>query len=260
MAPDEDGLGPGTRAVFFDLGDTLLHITPSIPGHYARVLTGLGVPAPRARLRGALRVASTFYVAADRAGLAFETSPEEAARFWDQYNAELLLALGVQRHQAELASRLTRAFWDPAAWRPYPDAAPTLGALRRRGIRLGVISNFTTIIHALCEAHGLASAFEVILPSAQAGSQKPDVSIFRAALRAMGLAPEGCWHVGDNYRTDVLGARAAGIRPVLLLRAGRRPALSSGGGGPAGAGPARPDCPTISGLRALVPLVCPADH
>ncbi|HUY62016.1 MAG TPA: HAD hydrolase-like protein, partial [Candidatus Dormibacteraeota bacterium] len=91
------------------------------------------------------------------------------------------------------------------------------------------------------------------------GSQKPDVSIFRTAMRALDVDPGGCWHVGDNYRTDVLGARAAGIRPVLLLRTGRRHALSNGGGGPAGAGPARPDCPTISDLRALVPLVHQVD-
>ena len=47
---------------------------------------------------------------------------------------------------------------------------------------------------------------------------KPHRELFEEALRISGCAPDEAVHIGDSYDTDVVGARAAGIRPVLLLR------------------------------------------
>jgi putative hydrolase of the HAD superfamily len=100
----------------------------------------------------------------------------------------------------------------------YEDSAPTLRALRARGIRLVVVSNWDWSLHERLQETGLADLVDGALASAEIGSAKPDGAIFAAALRLAGTTPEETWHVGDTPEADVEGARAAGIHPVLIAR------------------------------------------
>jgi putative hydrolase of the HAD superfamily len=102
----------------------------------------------------------------------------------------------------------------------YPDARATLPALRARGLKLVVVSNWDVSLPAVLGAAGLADMLDGVLTSAAVGAPKPSVAIFEAALALAGVAPERAVHVGDSLAHDVLGARAAGIAPVLLRRAG----------------------------------------
>jgi putative hydrolase of the HAD superfamily len=125
-------------------------------------------------------------------------------------------------------------------------------------VQLAVISNFTDALTAVCRTHELDGYFDCLVASTVSGSQKPDVSIFREALRRTGADPESSVHVGDNYIADVLGARAAGIDGVLVdrTRAGGRGmfdfALRDGLGGSRGA---VLDCPVVADLRELLALI-----
>jgi putative hydrolase of the HAD superfamily len=92
-----------------------------------------------------------------------------------------------------------------------------LARLRAAGLRLGVVSNSDGRVEAALEAAGLRDCFDVVLDSALFGTEKPDPAIFRAALAALGVAPEESLFVGDLYEVDILGARAAGIEAILLL-------------------------------------------
>ena len=87
---------------------------------------------------------------------------------------------------------------------------------RERGVKLGVISNAEGQIRRLLEHVGLDARFDVIADSAVVGAAKPGAEIFRFALDAVGVAPERSVHVGDLYEIDVLGARGAGLTPVLV--------------------------------------------
>ena len=64
--------------------------------------------------------------------------------------------------------------------------------------------------------NGLKAAGVVSADTARA--YKPHREIFDETLRASGCMPDEVVHIGDSYDTDVVGARGAGIRPVLLLR------------------------------------------
>ena len=92
---------------------------------------------------------------------------------------------------------------------------PVLERLRSR-FRLGVVSNASGSVRAAFERIGLAGFFEVIVDSGVEGVEKPDPRIFRLALERMGERAERAAYVGDIYHVDVVGARAAGLRPVLL--------------------------------------------
>ena len=103
-------------------------------------------------------------------------------------------------------------------WRPYDDVLPTLNALRARGYRLAVISNWDISLDLLLVRHGLRDYFEVVLASLVEGVEKPDPRLFRIALSHLELGPESVIHVGDNPEDDVAGAEEAGILPFLIDR------------------------------------------
>jgi putative hydrolase of the HAD superfamily len=109
----------------------------------------------------------------------------------------------------------------------FPDAAPALRRLRAAGARLVVVSNWDVSLHERLAETGLAELVDGAVASAEVGSAKPDPRIFEIALACAGVGPggaDGAWHVGDSVEADVAGARAAGIRPVLVARGGRAPA------------------------------------
>jgi HAD superfamily hydrolase (TIGR01509 family) len=102
-------------------------------------------------------------------------------------------------------------------WESVPDdVRPTLRALRSRGLRLVVLSNANGTLHRMFARLDLASAFDALFDSCDEGVEKPDPRFFRLALDRVGATAATTVHVGDLFHVDVVGARAAGIRPVLL--------------------------------------------
>ncbi len=102
-------------------------------------------------------------------------------------------------------------------WESTPDEVrPALAALRASGFRLVVVSNANGRLHHLFERIGLLDAFDYVFDSHQEGVEKPDPRYFEIALSRSGADAGTTIHVGDLYHVDVVGARAAGITPVLF--------------------------------------------
>jgi putative hydrolase of the HAD superfamily len=102
-------------------------------------------------------------------------------------------------------------------WETVPeDVPPALAALRARGLRLVVVSNANGTLLSMFTRLGLAPAFDVVFDSHVVGIEKPDPRYFQLALEQSGARAETTVHVGDLYHVDVVGARAAGIRAILL--------------------------------------------
>lgn len=100
---------------------------------------------------------------------------------------------------------------------------PALAALRRHGLTLVVVSNANGTLRAHLERIGLLDAFDVVIDSCDEGVEKPDPRLFQIALARAGAEPASTIHVGDLYYIDVAGARAAGLRGVLLDERNLRP-------------------------------------
>src|SRR5262249_41006128 len=109
---------------------------------------------------------------------------------------------------------------DAIAFRVFDDVLPTLSALRAAGVRLAVVSNWDVSLVPPLERVGIADRFEHVVHSAGVGATKPDPRVFEAALALLGLPADRVLHVGDDPVNDVQGARAAGIRALLLDRSG----------------------------------------
>ncbi|HVZ24088.1 MAG TPA: HAD-IA family hydrolase [Vicinamibacterales bacterium] len=102
-------------------------------------------------------------------------------------------------------------------WEHVPeDVVPALEALRARGVTLAVASNANGVLQRMFDRVGLTPYFHAVCDSCVEGVEKPDPSFFRIVLERCGGTPESALHVGDLYHVDVAGARAAGLRAVLL--------------------------------------------
>jgi putative hydrolase of the HAD superfamily len=109
------------------------------------------------------------------------------------------------------------------AWTPHvrhdPDAAPTIAALRERGLRIGLLSNThwpRNFHERFLERDGLADLIDARLYTSEMEYQKPHPETFRAAAAALGLTnPSRAVFVGDRAWDDVVGARGVGMRTVL---------------------------------------------
>ena len=109
-------------------------------------------------------------------------------------------------------------------WELVPDGVvPALTALRAHGLKLVVVSNANGTLQAHMRRVGLAPHFDVVIDSHDEGVEKPDPRLFQIALERAGARPESTVHVGDIYQIDVVGARAAGIRGLLLDETGLHP-------------------------------------
>ena len=97
---------------------------------------------------------------------------------------------------------------------------PTFTELRRRGFRLGVISNFDERLPRLLDALGLAAHLDAAVHSSAVGVEKPHPAIFEQLLHDLELPPAAVVHVGDSRRDDVEGAQAIGLHGLLLDRRG----------------------------------------
>jgi putative hydrolase of the HAD superfamily len=229
------------RAICFDMGYTLLRHAPTGPELYRRVLADHGHLHDLAEIEAAHVPARELYVQAIREGRDFESSMPLAREFWTEYNHLVLSGLGLgAEHRGPVAEAVYTTAWSAASWQAFSDTLPALQALRDLGISMAVVSNFVDTLPALCERSGIAGFFDVVVASVEAGAMKPDPRIWGMALRRLGVRPEDAWHVGDNYWTDVLGARAAGLTPVLIDRDGMVP---------------NPDCACVAGLEELVAMV-----
>ncbi len=231
------------KAIFYDAGMTLIGPSLLLQEIMALVLARHGVDADLEALKAGLDRAEDYYLQTVRTERDIWSDRARILAMWDNYYRTALEAAGVRADEVKLrewAREIIRAFEDPQLWMPYPDVPDTLAELRRRGFRQGVISDWTGPLDKILGAHGLLQHLDFVLTSGEVGAAKPNPHLFRLALRQAGVTPEQAIHVGDTYWTDVLGARVAGIQPILIDRKATKP-------------PA--DCPVITSLAELLALL-----
>jgi putative hydrolase of the HAD superfamily len=202
--------------VSFDLGDTLIRAHPSWTAVYRRVLADHGMVVDPDALESALE--ATYRSNGDHVEGPFEASADASYHRLKHFDTQVLRRLGLAVPPDAFFRSLAAAFEERGAWWVYEDVPQALDTLRGAGIRLGVISNWGWSCPELIHTLGLARHFEAIVVSDRVGYLKPSAGIFRHAMDLMGVVPGQVVHVGDSYQADVVGARTAGLRPVLIRR------------------------------------------
>lgn len=200
------------EAVIFDAGGTLVELDYAFIAGRAGAR---GVPLAAAGLRRAeARSRQAIDARARRTGRVKDRDADRLGRYF----GELLEAAGVESGLAwALAAELHAVHVADSLWRvPLEGAYETLRGLRARGLKTAVVSNADGRVARILEGVGLAPHLDVIVDSHLEGVEKPDPEIFRRALERLGVPADRAAYVGDIYSIDALGARGAGLHPVLI--------------------------------------------
>lgn len=207
------------KAVFLDAGRTLVTERSSRAALYADAAQQRGLDIDEARmarcmsdarhqlprvLNGAFRFSETWFEAfiqfifVERLGLAEADLPE-------------------------LTAELLARFSDPREFRLYPDSRELLADLARSGLFVGILSNWSERLEELFEGLGIADAVDGFVVSSIVRAEKPEAAIFEAALELAGVPASAALHAGDEPELDYAGARAAGLRAILVDHDRSRP-------------------------------------
>jgi putative hydrolase of the HAD superfamily len=100
----------------------------------------------------------------------------------------------------------------------FPEVPSVLAELRRRGLTIGVCSNWNWDLEDVLASTGLAPLVDVAVTSARVGYRKPHAAIYRSMLTALGVTAPEALFVGDSWKPDVLGPIDAGMRSVHVWR------------------------------------------
>jgi HAD superfamily hydrolase (TIGR01549 family) len=198
------------KAVLFDAGNTLIWLDHP---YIVQALREHGIETTIEELMAAEYDAKLLF---DEMVRARELDDHARGRM---FFAEIFRRVGVPEAEfPALAQRLFTRHAEKNLWGNVRErTVETLEELRRRGYRLAVISNADGRAGEALDAVDLRGHFELVVDSGLVGIDKPDPRIFHHALEQMGgIAPHQAVYVGDIYEIDVQGARAAGMRPILI--------------------------------------------
>lgn len=209
------------RAILLDMDDTILDDTGSVEPAWQEVCEAATKDIARldadALLAAILRTRDWFWSDPERHRIG-RANLRAASR---QIVQDALASLGFDL--PELAATIAETYRDyrDAALRPFPGAIETLRDLRRREIRLGLVTNGSgPAQRAKIERFGLAPYFDHILIEGEFGVGKPEKEVYLAAMAALDTSPERTWMVGDNLEWDVGAPGRLGLYTVWISRSG----------------------------------------
>ena len=214
------------RAVFFDLYGTLATFDPPREVIQSNAAAQFGLKLTTEGVDRGYHLADQFMSRQNATSPLRHMSPADQAQFIAKYEQLVLQGAG---HAVDLET--AASVWKKVRSQKYGlalcrDVIPALGSLRRAGLVAGLISNVNSTGTALADSMGLTGHVDFAITSGDAGAEKPHPAIFRAALSRAGVKPQQAVHVGDQIESDVEGALAAGITPILMDRFDGHPGYS----------------------------------
>jgi putative hydrolase of the HAD superfamily len=202
------------RAVIFDVDFTIAKPGPDLgPEGYRRLGERHGLTLDPDRYDDARREAF--------AELKRHPELDHDEEIWVLFTQRIIEGMGGTGDTYAAAVEMEGAWSRADHFDLYEDALPTLEALRERGLKLGLLSNTARDLDEFVAHHHLG--VDAVLTSRAHGKTKPHAAIFRRILELLDVPAEDALMVGDTLEDDVEGARAVGMRAVLVDREGRYP-------------------------------------
>jgi len=206
------------KAVLFDVGSTLLEADPEIDDMFYQVCRRRGHELDHNEVKQHLPTINEFYETEYLKDGDFWCSPQGSVEiFLDMYRY-LSHLMGVEHDCEGIAHDINEAYLKREAWRVYEDVIPCLRELKKQTVALGVVSNWSPNLSSLLRDLSLLPYFDVVTSSAEVGYRKPNRVIFDLTLELMGFKAHEVVHVGDRIDADGVGAKAAGITPIIIDR------------------------------------------
>jgi HAD superfamily hydrolase (TIGR01509 family) len=195
------------RAVLFDWGDTLFH-APHAPEVIVDFARSRGVEVSETRARAMWDEVWTEGKTPEEIAKGRDLSIEAHRRVWSDLFSHL------EDEVPGLSLPLYERVMDPHSWVPFADTRATLEAVRRRGLKVGVVSNVPADLRPVFAKHRLDRLVDSYTHSFEIGAEKPNPAIFLAAAKSLGVKPSETLMVGD-HEVD-RGAERAGMRAFII--------------------------------------------
>ena len=210
-----------TKVIFLDAAGTLFDVRGSVGEVYGKLARSWGVTVSNEELNAAFF--QSFASASQMAfpGIEAAKIPQLEFEWWQAVAAKAFQIAGVFNQFSDFPKffvELYAHFATAEPWFVYPDVLPALNKWQQQGIELAVVSNFDSRIYAVLKALNLAEYFTSVTISTEVGAAKPDSQIFTAALQKHNFIAENVWHIGDSFKADYCGAKAAGLKAIWLNR------------------------------------------
>jgi putative hydrolase of the HAD superfamily len=208
------------KAVFFDYFNTLVYFDPPREKHYADTAAEFGIHISPEAVAAALPEADAWWRSENFRSTIKDREQESKFDAYRGYGLRILRDAENTVSQEQALQMLARAFSVGFKFKNYDDSLPALRSLKNRNMQMGVISNIGEQIDSYLDKSGFTDYFAYKITSFEAGCDKPQPQIFQLALQRAGVTAAEALFVGDQYDLDVLGARSAGITPILIDRDG----------------------------------------
>ena len=227
------------KAVFFDWINTTASSKPERHEIWRQVLRHYGFDVSLRKVIRAIYRAETEFPA----GAPYRWQESKDPDIFIRYQEILLAGTGVSLPDDTILEivRQESLMMQEAVNVLYDDVLPTLQVLKDRGLILGLITNMHRDMNEICQELGLDSYLDFVVTSGDVGADKPQPPIFLRALELAGVNAAEAIYVGDQYGTDVVGARGVGINPILIDRYNIVPEIK--------------DCPRINSLVEITKYI-----
>lgn len=213
---------PFSEAIIFDLDDTILDDSGGVElAWHATCVEAAGQVRgldPEALYRSILEVRAWFWSDPERHRVHRQDLRAASATVV----CEALSRIG--QANVSLGEMIGHAYRDRriAAIQPFPGAIATLEILRRRGVRLALLTNGNGAAQrAKIDRFDLARHFDCIIIEGEFGVGKPDERVYAAAMQRLESRPSTTWIVGDNLDWEVRVPRGLGLHTIWVDGAGR---------------------------------------
>jgi len=228
------------KAVFLDWFHTLARFEPPREELQCQALQEFGIKTSPQEVKPGLFLADEYWFDENIKSRVRVRSSEEQAEIGLRYLQILLTEAGIKVTKELLLKILKKVqeLYKGMTFVLFEDVLPALKELKKQKLVLGLLTNLNKDMTPICRQLGLEPYLDFVVTSEDVGSDKPQPPIFLAALERAGVAASEAFHVGDQYKIDVVGARGVGIKPILIDRDNLYPDVT--------------DCPRIRLLPEVV--------
>ena len=221
--PSVNGMSDWPRAIFFDVGDTLVRARRPYDETIAAISQDIGLKLPVAAIDNLAAHLDACVMTRTEQLRPFTFPAPESQQFWLETYHSFFARFLSDVEALQLAHAVRALLSSPAGYALFDDTVPTLERLRAHGYRLGIISNWEAWLPELLEATHINTYFDHVIISGVCGVEKPDPRIFTLAVQESGYGTDEVVYIGDRPAHDVEPALAVGITPILLDQTGRYP-------------------------------------
>jgi len=202
------------KVIFFDFGGTIATMKPPKESILRNFLASKAIDVPIEQITQAYRIVDYCH---KQSALELKNKNDKKS-FLIKFNSEVLKVLGLAKKSALWGQELFDFFQTKKRWDLFPDVFEVLESLKEQGFSMTILANWDKSLKMIVRKLGIRQYFMEILSSEEIKMEKPDPEVFLYALRLISVSPEESIYVGNEYETDVIGSRSAGLVPVLIDR------------------------------------------